>query len=139
MILPSTSMTSNAQFVTKHYRQFKTPTKQVFSKLNKELLEAYGVKPVDAREFEARLALKADDKDVQRLYQSKAEITVQENIKAYWAFLKRQLDQFLLVFMDYFRGTTNNTEGAMKHNKLTSNFLQQLTAIYKFLQRHDKE
>ena len=53
--------------------QLSTSMTSVLYKLRKELKESYGGKPVDYREFEAKMSLKADAKEFYDLKQIAVE------------------------------------------------------------------
>ena len=77
-------------------------------KLNKELYDAYGVKPVDAREFEARMSLKANLDELVVLKTSKINVEEYLGLKEYWEYLKRQFDQVVYLFSDYLKSVIGN-------------------------------
>ena len=70
---------------------------------NKEIIESYGVDPVDVREFEARLSLKADAVEIQKIDNQKAEFDAFMKLKSFWEYTKRHQDQLLLVLIDNYR------------------------------------
>lgn len=99
-------------------------------------MDAYGVQPVDHREFEAQLKLKATTKITDKLEIEKANALDHEQLKLFAESLQNQIDQFLLVIIDYFRNVTADIGGSsQKDIKRATTFMNQLFAMYRFNDR----
>jgi len=103
--------------------------------IKKELHDAYGVKPVDARDFEARLALKADAKEMQLLYKWKAEVIDQEKLNWNLNFIKNQTSQVIISFIDFLKRYHNYARFEKRELNHLNEFTKQLIAIYNCLKR----
>jgi hypothetical protein len=105
-------------------------------KIKQELYESYGAQPVDAREFEARLALKANEDEMLKLQSNKAEAVVQNQLIHNLSFVKENIMQLILAMVDYLRNYSNFARIGKKELSVANEFSSQLIAIHKLIKQH---
>ncbi|CAI2363316.1 unnamed protein product [Moneuplotes crassus] len=107
---------------------------QLKTKIKRELFEVNGIRPVDEKEFEAKLQLKASLQDIEHLATLKIDSQDHFLLKDYCMNLKSQLDQVIYVFCNYLKQVE---EMPQKQSKFASEFKCQLDTIHQSLKRYN--
>ncbi|CAI2360632.1 unnamed protein product [Moneuplotes crassus] len=111
----------------------KEKINQIKNQIKKELFDSYGVKPVDEREFTAKLALKAGVEELENLGTQKADSQDHLLLQDYCMHLKGQLDQVIFIFCNYLKQVQ---EMPQKQSKFVADFKNQLETVYRSLKRY---
>ena len=111
----------------------------VLYKLRKEIIDSYGGHPVDAREVDAKLSLKADYKELDSLRDIIVEKFEYNQALDQLRQIRKQITQSLLVLIGYMRDITLSQNEPQTHQKSATTVMNQLQSVLNVERKQNKE